>query len=239
MTTARNALVTGSASGMGAASVAALLRDGFTIVEWDIVNTPSVDVTSTASVTAATARLPGPLNAVVLAAGIYRHRPLLDTSDDDWQAQFSVNAFGVFNCVRALAAHVKRGGAIVVIDSVAGLRGAPFESAYAASKFAVTGLVEAAAPELALLGVRINAVCPMYVRTPMTDRAYAELQRETGTTVEQAYAREARSVPLGWVANPSEIADPVAFLASERSRYITGTTLIVSGGAHLGFLAER
>lgn len=142
-------VVTGAASGIGAACAAKLRQAGHRVIEWDIDADESVDVSSSSSVAAATARLDGPIDAVVLAAGVSRMASLLDTSDEDWHFQMNVNAFGVFNCLRALVPHVTSGGAFAIIDSMGGLRGAPFLSAYCASKFAVTGLIESATPELA------------------------------------------------------------------------------------------
>ena len=154
----KRAVVTGAASGIGKAAVSALTDAGFDVIEWDLAGEPPVDVASSASVRDATRRLDGDVDAVVLAAGVSRMAALVDTTDDDWHFQMNVNAFGVFNCLRSLVPVVKPGGAIAVVDSCGGLRGAPYLSAYCASKFAVTGLVESAAPELAVRDVRINAV---------------------------------------------------------------------------------
>ncbi|MGP6170118.1 SDR family NAD(P)-dependent oxidoreductase [Microbacterium sp. A204] len=228
-------IVTGAASGIGAACAAQLRQSGHEVVEWDINGTESVDVSSSESVANAVERLSGSIDAVVLAAGISRMASLLDTTDDDWNAQINVNAFGVFNCLRALVPHVSRGGAIAVIDSMGGLRGAPFLSAYCASKFAVTGLIEAVTPELSLRGIRINGVCPMYVRTPMETRELAWEADLIGSTPEEVFASYESSTPLGRVAEPEEIARVVQFLLGSDSSYMTGTMVPVSGGAHLGF----
>lgn len=232
-------VVTGSASGIGAACASVLRADGHEVVEWDVNAAEPVDVSSSASVTAAVARLDGPIHAAVLAAGVSRMAPLLETTDEEWRLQMDVNAFGVFACVRALAPLMAPGGAFAVIDSMGGLRGAPFLSAYCASKFAVSGLIESATPELAARGIRINGVCPMYVRTPMEAR---ELQWEatlTGRTPEQVFAEYESSTPLGRVAEPAEIAEVASFLLSPASGYMTGTLVPVSGGAHLGFTVPR
>ena len=200
---------------------------------------PPVDVASSASVRDATRRLDGDVDAVVLAAGVSRMAALVDTTDDDWHFQMNVNAFGVFNCLRSLVPVVKPGGAIAVVDSCGGLRGAPYLSAYCASKFAVTGLVESAAPELAVRDVRINAVCPMYVRTPMEEREVGWEAALRGVTPQEVLAGYSSTTPLGRVAEPEEIADVLAFLVTAPSRYMTGSMVTVSGGAHLGFTVER
>jgi len=232
------AVVTGSASGIGAACAQALTEAGYEILGWDLNGTQRVDVASSESVARAAAGV-GELDTVVLAAGVSRMAPLLETTDEDWNFQMGVNAFGVFNCVRALAPKVRRGGSIVVIDSMGGLRGAPFLSAYCASKFAVSGLIESATPELAARGIRINGVCPMYVRTPMETRELAWEAELTHKTPEQVFADYERTTPLGRVAEPAEVASVVRFLAGEESSYLTGVLIPVSGGAHLGFTVDN
>lgn len=228
-------VVTGSASGIGAACAEQFRARGDEVVEWDLNGPESVDVSSSSSIHDAVARLGGPIDAVVLAAGVSRMAGLLDATDEDWHLQMNVNAFGVFACLRALVPRMRRGGAVAVIDSMGGLRGAPLLSAYCASKFAVTGLIESATPELAVLGIRINGVCPMYVRTPMETRELAWEASLTGRTPEQVFADYEASTPLGRVAEPSEIADVVRFLVGPDSGYMTGALVPVSGGAHLGF----
>lgn len=235
----KRVVVTGAASGIGRACASALAATDFEVIEWDLASAPAVDVSSSESVKTAASAIDGQLDAVVIAAGVSRMAPLLETTDDEWNFQMNVNAFGVFNTIRSLAPLIKDGGAIAVIDSVGGLRGAPFLSAYCASKFAVTGLIESATPELAVRGIRINGVCPMYVRTPMESR---ELKWEAdlrGMTPEEVFAEYETSTPLGRVAEPEDIADTVKFLVTEPSRYMTGSFLTVSGGAHLGFTVER
>ena len=197
-----------------------------------------MDVGDSAAVRAAAQALPGPVDCVVLAAGVSRMAPLVDTTDEDWDFQFRVNAFGVFNCLRSLVPVMRDGGAIVVIDSCGGLRGAPLLSAYCASKFAVTGLIEAAAPEFAQRQIRINGVCPMYVRTPMQRRELAWEAAALGSTPEEVLAGYEASTPLGRVAEPEDIAGTVTFLLGEGSRYMTGSMLTVSGGAHLGMVYD-
>ena len=235
----KSAIVTGAASGIGAACQKVLADNGISVIPWDINGETPVDVTDPQSVADAVERLDGPIDAAVLAAGVSRMAPLLETSDDDWHTQMNVNAYGVFNCLRAVVPVMNEGGSIAVIDSMGGLRGAPYLSAYCASKFAVSGLIESATPELAVRGIRINGICPMYVRTPMEER---ELQWEgqlRGLTAQQVFNEYETTTPLGRVAEPCEIAAVAAFLVSEASSYITGSLMPVSGGAHLGFTVER
>lgn len=235
----RRAVVTGSGSGIGRATAAALVDAGFDVTGWDLTGEPPVDVADSGSVRAAAGRLEPGLDAVVLAAGVSRMAALVDTTDDDWNFQLGVNAFGVFNCLRSLVPLLRDGAAIAVIDSCGGLRGAPFLTAYCASKFAVTGIVEASAPELAVRGIRINGVCPMYVRTPMETRELAWEGGLRGLTPAEVFRGYETSTPLGRVAEPEEIASTAVFLVTQPSSYMTGSMLTVSGGAHLGFTVER
>lgn len=234
------AVVTGNASGIGAAIARTVAErfPGTEVVGWDIASVPPVDVGDTASVRAAAAALSGPVTKIVLAAGVSRMALLVDTTDEDWNFQFRVNAFGVFNCLRSLVPLMADGGSIVVIDSCGGLRGAPLLSAYCASKFAVTGMIEAATPEFATRGIRINGVCPMYVRTPMQHRELEWEAAALGTTPAEILAGYESSTPLGRVAEPQDVADTVGFLLGDDSRYMTGSMLTVSGGAHLGMVYQ-
>lgn len=226
-------VVTGSASGIGAAAAAALAEDGYEVVGWDIADAQPVDVTDEAAVAAAVAHLAHPIDGAVLAAGVSRMARIVDTTTADWDFQMRVNGFGVFNSLRALIPVVRPGGSIVVVASVGGLRSAALLSAYCASKFAAVALAQAAAVELGPEGIRVNAVCPMYVRTPMEEREMgweAALRGITPGEVMQGYIH---GTPLGRVAEPSDIADVIRFLMSNRSRYMTGASVTVSGGADL------
>jgi meso-butanediol dehydrogenase/(S,S)-butanediol dehydrogenase/diacetyl reductase len=235
----KTAVVTGAASGIGAACVNALTELGMSVTEWDINGEQPVDVTDSRSVSEAVTRLQGPVDAVILAAGISSMAPLLETTDADWHAQMNVNAFGVLNCLRALVPVMPKGGSIAVIVSMGGLRGAPYLSAYCASKFAVCGLIESACPELAVRDIRINGICPMYVRTPMEARELEWEGRLRSMTAQQVFNEYEATTPLGRVAEPAEVAAVAAFLVGDGSSYMTGSLIPVSGGAHLGFTVER
>ena len=106
-----------------------------------------------------------------------------------------------------------------------GLRGAPYLSAYCASKFAVSGLIESASPELAVRDIRINGICPMYVRTPMEARELEWEGRLRGMTPQQVFAEYESTTPLGRVAEPAEVAAVAAFLVSDASSYMTGSLI--------------
>lgn len=234
------ALVTGYLSGMGQGTFEALKKAGYEVIGWDLADPENpVDVGDVESVRAAVGRLPKnlKLDAVALCAGIWSEAPFLQTSREEWDRLMKVNAFGPYNCVQQLVPKMNPGGAFAVISSASGMRGVAFESAYSASKFAVCGFVEAVAKEIAPAPrrLRINAVCPFYVRTPMTDRALMEKEELTGITVEESYALEGKEVPLGYVADKEDIADFIVMLLSPASRYVTGAVIPVSGGTHCGY----
>lgn len=226
-------VVTGATGGIGAAIARRLVLAGDDVVAWDIANSRNpVDVTSMASVERAAATLP-PLAGAVLAAGISQMSPLLDTTEESWRRQFDVNAFGVFTCIKALAPRIERGGSIAVIASVAGFRAAALLAAYVASKFAVIGLVKTAAIELGPVGIRVNAVCPGFIQTPMQDREVIWEGQLRGSDPEAIRAGYVSMTPLGRLGQPEDVADLVHFLLTPESRFITGAVLTVSGGADL------
>lgn len=231
----RRILVSGASSGIGLAISNLYNEKGFSVIPWDISGSNPVDVSSTSSVQNAALEISEDLDAVVLAAGVSRMAKLVDTTDEDWNFQINVNAFGVFNCLRSLYPKLKDGGSIVIIDSCGGLKGAPYFSAYCASKFAVTGLIESASTEFAERKIRINGVCPMYVRTPMESRELAWEAKLRGISPEEVFKSYETSTPLGRVSEPEEIAKAVEFLVSDASSYMTGSMITISGGAHLGF----
>jgi NAD(P)-dependent dehydrogenase (short-subunit alcohol dehydrogenase family) len=161
----------------------------------------------------------------------------VDISDADWDRTLAVNAKGVFLCGRAAArAMIAHGieGRIVNTASMAGKQGrVPFLADYVASKFAVVGLTQAMAFELAPHGIRVNCVCPGYVATPMQERELAweaELRGVAPDAVEKLWVED---TPLGRLETPEDVARAVAFLASPDADFITGEALSVNGGAYM------
>ncbi len=243
------ALVTGGASGIGRATVRAFAREGAHVAVSDLnaegaeavageLTTAGATATAFAQDAAseadwqaamvAVADALGPLDILVNNAGVLPHEPLLEnTSLEEWRRVCSVNVDGVFLGVRAgIRAMKARGGAIVNIASIYGLLGATKIGAYAAAKHAVMGLTKSAAMECADLGypIRINAICPGFVETGMTQE-----------TVEQTGMADIRGLfakitPLGRMGQPEEVAEGVVYLASDRASFITGTDLVVDGG---------
>jgi NAD(P)-dependent dehydrogenase (short-subunit alcohol dehydrogenase family) len=231
----RTSLVTGGARGIGRAIVEALAAAGDDVVVADLdlatatglpARTIELDVTDASAVRAAVDRIDAetPLGTVVANAGIAFQRPLIEVEPEEYDRVMAVNLRGVFFVLQAaLRAMVPRGeGSIVTVSSTSAFTASTGPmTVYDASKAGVRMLTQSAAREVAASGVRVNAVAPGTVETDLT-RGLA--------TSEQLAELASRRVPLGRLGRPSEIAAAVAFLASDRASYVTGTTLVVDGG---------
>jgi 3alpha(or 20beta)-hydroxysteroid dehydrogenase len=161
----------------------------------------------------------GHIDVLVNNAGAWLAKGLLETAPEEFRRVVEVNQTGVFLGMAAVAPTMceARSGSIVNISSTAGLRGGGMPLAYAASKWAVRGMSRAAAWELGPYGVRVNAVCPGFVDTPMIEGGAAELDRLAGLT------------PVKRVASPDEVARLVTFLASDAASYVSGAEVAVDG----------
>lgn len=173
----------------------------------------------------------GPAEVLVAAAGTGSASPLADTTDDLWDEALALNLTAPFRCMRrAVPAMADAGwGRIVVIGSVVSKRGEPMVSAYTASKHGVLGLVRSAAAELARSGVTVNAVCPGYVETPMTERAIAAIGERSDRTEEQARRTLERRQPIGRLIAADEVADAVRFCIGNGA--VNGQGINTDGGA--------
>ncbi|MEV6526272.1 SDR family oxidoreductase [Longispora sp. NPDC051575] len=173
----------------------------------------------------------GPVEILVANAGGASTSPLAKITDADWQAMLDLNLTAPFRCVRrAVPAMVDGGyGRIVVIASVASKIGEPYIAAYTAAKHGVLGLVRSAAAELARTGVTVNAVCPGYVDTPMTDQSVAAIVAKTGRTAEEARQVLARKQPTGKLITVEEVTAAVLYCVGNGA--VTGQALNVDGGA--------
>lgn len=214
----RVAVVTGGASGIGAATVARLAAGGATV---HVADLPEVDVSDEGSVVGFFDRL-GPLDLAVNCAGVSgTFGALVDLDLTDWSRTLAVNLTGVFLCLREELRHM-RAGAVVNVASAAGLRGFAQLPDYVASKHGVIGLTRAAALEHARSGIRINAVAPGGVHTPM-------LERFVGGDPAGLEAM-GRNAPMGRLATPEEIAAAIVWLCSEDAAFVTGAVLSADGG---------
>jgi NAD(P)-dependent dehydrogenase (short-subunit alcohol dehydrogenase family) len=248
------AVVTGAGSGIGAAIAVELGRRGHHVVVTDIDATAAhavaqgfssaeshrLDVTDPAqcdalvqSVVATHERL----DVWVSNAGISKMQSFVDVSAADLTRNFEVNTFGVFYCGQSAArAMIALGtpGRIINTASMAAKQGrVPFLADYVASKFAVLGLTQAMAFELAPHGIRVNCVCPGFVATPMQTRELAweaQLRNSDPETVKQMWIDD---TPLARLQTPEDVAKVVAFLASDDAEFITGEAISVNGGAYM------
>ena len=238
-------MVTGGAKGIGRAitekfadlgdHVIALGRDEAALKKLSNVRTAICDVTDEDAVTHTFDAL-GEIDVLVNNAGIAESAPLARTTLNSWLKHFDVNVTGPFLCMRAVVPGMRRRktGAIVTVASTAGRIGVPYTSAYTASKHAAVGLTRAVASELAGSGVRVNAVCPTFVRTDLTARAIARIVEATGRTEAESEQALASQSPLGRLLEPEEVADAVVFLASPAAAAITGQAIVIDGGGIQG-----
>lgn len=175
----------------------------------------------------------GGIDVLVANAGGHGVGSLLDTDDASWAQATRTNLDTAFVCAReTMPVLVERGGCVVVVSSLAGHFAGPDVVGYVTTKHALIGLTRSIARDYGRHGVRANAVCPGWVATEMADEQMRALVAKLKLRdVAEAYRLVTRHVPLGRPAEPDEVADAVLFLASQRARMITGTTLMVDGGA--------
>lgn len=251
MTRDRRAVVVGGSRGIGRAVVARLATDGFRVLatgrdaaaleqlQQDLatqgldVDTAVADATDE-DATQTLADRAAPADALVVNAGVSVAAPLERTDLATWERLLQVNATGAFLALRAFVPHmVARGaGRAVVVASTAALSGSPYIAAYAASKHAALGLVRSVAAEVAGRGVTVNAVCPHFVRTDMTDASIRRIQQATGRDEDDARAQLTESSRLGRLLEPEEVAAAIAMLVGDDNDTINGQALVLDGGGH-------
>lgn len=242
----RVALVTGGSGGIGRATALALARTGAQVVVVDVSEAGGaetaqliveqggaaqfmhVDVTDAQAVEEmirATVATFGRLDYAVNNAGIDGLRArTADYPEDEWQRVLSINVTGVWLCMKyeLQQMQTQNSGVIVNTASVAGLVGFPGHSAYSASKHAVIGLTKTAALEYARRGIRVNAICPGYTRTPMVEKVFEQ--------VPDMQAKVTQAMPIGRIGTPEEIADAIVYMCSDSAAFMTGHALVLDGG---------
>ncbi|MDX3311417.1 SDR family NAD(P)-dependent oxidoreductase [Streptomyces sp. NPDC054884] len=229
MSEQRRAVVTGAASGIGAAVAGRLLRAGWAVTGWDRrsgtdsgIDWHTVDVRDAEAVHAAAEAVPE-ADLLVNSAGVGAIAPSAELRPKTWERVLGVNLSGTFYCAQALfPALAARGGLVVNVASVMAHRAVPGRAAYCASKAGVVMLTEVLGVEWAEHGVRVLAVSPAYVRTPLVEKGF-----ENGNLDEAAIAAR---TPLGRLATPDEVADLVLDLTGDRFAYMTASTLRFDGG---------
>jgi NAD(P)-dependent dehydrogenase (short-subunit alcohol dehydrogenase family) len=245
----RVALVTGAGRGIGRAVAHRLSNEGLRVAllartKDELAETAAAcsgepmtitaDVTDQAAIDSAYEEIErawGPVEVLVANAGAGHSARVDRTTDDDWDRMLAVNLTAPFRCVRRAVPAMREAGwgRIVVVASIAAQVGEPYLAAYTASKHGALGLVRAAAAELARTGVTVNAVCPAYVDTPMTDATVAGIVALTGRTEQQARTILADKQRIGRLITPDEVADAVWFCVTNAA--VTGHAVPVDGGA--------
>nr|WP_210335927.1 SDR family oxidoreductase [Ensifer sp. ENS09] len=237
----RRALVTGASRGIGFACAAALsqagahvfmaardkgqLAEGVSAVAGEGGSAQAIvlDVTDPANIADVVADL-GPIDVLVNNAGVARHSPMVDTRVEDFDAVVDVNLRGAYFVSQAVARGMisrGEGGVILSISSQMGHVGGIDRAVYAATKHAIEGMTKSAAIEFGRYGIRVNTVCPTFIRTPLTEATFADTEKAEWI---------ASKMKLGRVAELEDVMGAVVFLASDAAAMITGTSLLVDGG---------
>ena len=245
------AIVTGGGSGLGAAIAETFVGAGAKTFVADIDEAAADEVTTRIGAGCVSVRLDvtdprsisamvdlvveqaGKIDILVNCAGVYGMQPWLRVTEEDFDRIFSVNVRGLLFVTQAVAARmVDRGsGTIINVASATGRRGNPMSVAYSASKMAVINLTQSAALAFARFGIRVNAIAPGLMRTPMFEQVSALYDSEPGAG--DLLASVVESVPLERISSPKDQVGAVLFLATDDSAYITGQTLNVDGGLFL------
>jgi NAD(P)-dependent dehydrogenase (short-subunit alcohol dehydrogenase family) len=234
-------VVTGAASGIGRATALHLLATGARVVAVDL-DGPGLAAAADAGAEPLVADVTSPegrraiaavddVTGLVNAAGVIRLSRIADVSEENWDAIHAVNARAVFFLLQAMEDALPERGSVVNVASVAGKTGSTVEAAaYGASKAALLSLNRTFAHAWAPRGVRVNAVCPGVVETPMNRVVLDGIARSRGVTVESIERARRDAIPLGRTASADEVARVIAFLLSADAGYMTGQAVNVSGG---------
>lgn len=237
----RRALVTGASSGIGLAAAAALAQAGAAVTlvarraeplaalaaalaaEGHRAEAAPLDITdldATAGFVAAEA----PFDVLVNSAGLARHGPALATRAEDYDAAMALNVRAAFFLTRAVAARLigsGRPGSLINVSSQMGHVGGPDRAVYCATKHALEGMTKAMALEWGRHGIRVNTLCPTFIRTPLAEQTLADPARRAWVE---------RNIALGRLGEVTDIMGPVVFLASDAAALVTGASLLVDGG---------
>ena len=247
----RVAIVTGAASGIGKAIATAFAGEGARVAIADIdldaaqaaakqigasAYAVRVDVSSRASAEAMADDVEqklGPLDILVNNAGVSYIVPFLECSEDTWDKTININLKGAFNCSQAALKRMaaRKSGVIINMSSQSGKNGASHYTAYCASKFGIIGLTQSLAVEFAGQGIRVNALCPGIVFTPLWDKMIVAYAKKRNMKPEEVKPYFEKRIPLGRLCTEKDVADMAVFIASDKASYITGQSLNISGGA--------
>jgi NAD(P)-dependent dehydrogenase (short-subunit alcohol dehydrogenase family) len=238
----KRAVVTGAASGIGQAVALRLIRDGATVLAADrdeaglrrVVGAGASPVVADLSTDAGRDGLVAAAEAVdylVNAAGIIRLKPILEFTTQDIRDIYAINVEATWDLVSRIGRTMPAGGAIVNLSSSSAKLATTTEAAvYASSKTAVLSITRSFANAFAPNGVRVNAICPGIIDTPMQDKVLADVAAKRGLAVEELSAARNRTVPLGRAASADECAGAIVFLLSDEASYMTGQAINFTGG---------
>ena len=237
----RRVLVTGASSGIGLGAAAALAEAGAAVTlvarrrdELEAVATAirdaggkaeaqALDITDLAA-TAAFVAQAGPFDVLVNSAGMARHAPALDTTPEDYDAAMNLNLRAAYFLTREVARGLiaaKKPGSLIQVSSQMGHIGGPDRAVYCANKHALEGMTKAMALEWAAHGIRVNTLCPTFIRTPLAEQTLAIPERKAWILTK---------IKLGRIGEIEDLMGPILFLACDASALMTGTHLIIDGG---------
>lgn len=243
-------LITGASTGIGAATVRRFIAGGWRVAMVDINDKAGRDLAEAVgpfaayfhadtrdaaemqrAVDAAVSHF-GRIDSVFANAGIHRRNSLLDISDEEFDLVIKTNIYGTFHTLRASvpAIMASGGGSVVICASDQSFIGKANSFAYGLTKGAMGQITKNLAIDLAPKGIRVNAVCPGTVRTPLVERLFNDIEAKGGPTADELWRMENDDFLLGRIAEPEEVAEAVFFLATDASSFCTGTLLPVDGG---------
>jgi meso-butanediol dehydrogenase / (S,S)-butanediol dehydrogenase / diacetyl reductase len=243
-------LITGGGSGIGAACARRFAADGHRVAIMGrrpeplaavAAETGALDVAGDASdphaaadaVRAVIERF-GRLDALITNAGAAERGTVETLTPDDWTRALDANLFSAVSMSRAALPYlIESKGAVVVVASLSGLFAPLHVAGYSTGKHALIGLAKTMARDFGARGVRVNVVCPGWVRTELSDQSVGHLAQRAGVDLDEGYARLGEGLPLGRVADPAEIASVITFLAGPGASFMTGAVVPVDGGASI------
>ncbi|MHB9071633.1 MAG: SDR family NAD(P)-dependent oxidoreductase [Sedimentisphaerales bacterium] len=245
------AIITGGASGIGKVIAESFADEGAKIVVADInleaaqkavrqigrgAIAVKVDVSNRSSTEAMikeTEKQLGHLDILVNNAGVSYITPFLDCTEEIWDKTININLKGAFNCCQAAIGRMLlyKKGVVINMSSQSGKSGNSHYTAYCASKFGIIGLTQSLAIEFARDGIRVNALCPGVVLTPLWDQMIADYAKKRNMKTEEVKPYFESKIPMGRLCTEKDVADTAVFLASDKASYITGQSINISGGS--------